>query len=387
MEILEIVSGAQINGAVVHCALLCKEFVRRGHGVTVVCRHGAKFIELIGDAPVKIIESDLHRFPFDEVRRIGAIVRESGIQVIHTHMTRAHNFGVVLRRFARVPCIATAHSHIIQPLTWMFNDHVIAVSEATRRFQQSRNFVRTANIDTVYGFTDYDRQAAVPDEARMEVRTSFGLSEDTPVFGIIGDIIPRKGHLHLVRALDEIRRAIPNVVMLVVGDPKRKMGEQYYQQVKEEAERLNVAGNILWAGYRNDVDRIMRALDVYVLASLDEMFPVAALEAMAARRPIVATNVGGVPECLTDESTGLLVQRADAPALAAAIRRLLTDREFAGELAARAHALVRDEFSVRSQAPRLEAVFERAIGRFGPRRAQTQGAADNAPGAGTHQNR
>ena len=164
--------------------------------------------------------------------------------------------------------------------------------------------------------------------------------------------------------------------MLVVGEANRKIGDQYLRLVKEEARRLDVEDSIIWTGYRSDVANVMRALDVYVLASLDEMFPVAALEAMAARRPIVATNVGGVPECLTHELTGLLVPRADPTALAAAIRRLLGDRQFAGRLAERAHDQARDQFSVQSQAPRIEAVFQRAIERFGPVRA-ARGTAGN----------
>ena len=208
MEILEIVSGAQINGAVVHCALLCREFTRRGHEVTVVCRHDSKIKTLLPSG-LRVIESDLHKLPFDEVRRIGAIARETGTQVIHTHMTRAHNFGVVLRRFCNIPCVATAHSHIVQPLTFMFNDRVIAVSDATRRFQQSRNLVRAANIDTVHGFADYERQAAVRADAGAQVRAGFGLGPQTPVFGIIGDIQPRKGHLYLVRALSRDQAVDP----------------------------------------------------------------------------------------------------------------------------------------------------------------------------------
>jgi len=240
MVILEIVSGAQINGAVVHCAMLSKELARRGHSVTLLCRQDAKVIQLVADTPVKVVESDLHRFPFDEIKRISALVRREGIQLIHTHMTRAHNFGVVLRRFAGVPCIATAHSHILQPLTWMFNDHVIAVSDKTRQFQQSRNFVRTSNIETVHGFTDYERQAIVPAAARAAVRSSLGLREDAPVFGVIGDIIPRKGHLYLARALAEIIRVLPDVRMLVVGDPKRKMGHVYYKQVLQEVDFVDL---------------------------------------------------------------------------------------------------------------------------------------------------
>jgi glycosyltransferase involved in cell wall biosynthesis len=363
MEILEIVSGAQINGAVVHCAQLSRELARRGHGVTVVCRHGAKIEGLLADAPVRIVESDLHRLPFDELRRIGAIAREAGIDVIHTHMTRAHNFGVALRRFAGIPCVATAHSHIIQPLTWVFNDHVIAVSDATRRFQQSRNLVRPSRIETVHGFMDYERQSAVRSGARAAVRAELGLLDETPVFGIIGDIIPRKGHEHVIQALAQIVSDIPEVRMLVVGDPKRSMGQRYFERVRELAARLGVDKQIVWAGYRTDVLDVLTAIDVYVLASLDEMFPVAVLEAMAASRPIVATRVGGVPECLEDEITALLVPPADPAALGGAIRRLLTDRDFAAELGRRAHVTARDRFSVESQAPRVEAVFERVVAR------------------------
>ncbi len=362
MEILEIVSGAEINGAVVHCALLTRELVRRNHSVTVLCRHDAKIRRLLAGVPVRIVESDLHRFPFDELRHIGAMILEQGIEVIHTHMTRAHNFGVLLRRFGRVPCVATAHSHIVQPLTWMFNDRVIAVSNATKRFQQAHNFVRADRIETVYGFTDYERLAAVPAETGAEVRRELGLSADTPVFGIIGDIIPRKGHLHLIRALSELVQFIPQVRMIVVGDPKRKIGRLYHERILAEANRLGVDRHILWTGYRSDIPSIMRALDVYVLASLDEMFPVAALEAMAARRPIVATDVGGVPECLTDEDNSLLVPSADPASLALAIRRLLTDRDLADRLAERAQTLARQQFSVQSQAPRVEAELRRAVG-------------------------
>jgi glycosyltransferase involved in cell wall biosynthesis len=377
MEILEVVSGAEINGAVVHCALLSKELARRGHSVTLLCRPGAKVMGLVADAPVALVESDMHRFPFDELRRVRDLARERGVEVIHTHMTRAHNFGVGLRRFARIPCVATAHSHIVQPLTWMFNDYVIAVSAATQRFQLRRNFVRPDRIETVHGFMDYDRQAAVPADARSIVRAELGLDDTTPVFGIIGDIVPRKGHLYLVRALAEIVQRSPNVRMIVVGDPKRKMGHQYNELVRAEAKRLGVDSSIVWAGYRTDVLNVMRALDVYVMASLDEMFPVAALEAMAARLPIVATRVGGIPECLTDEESALLAPPEQSSELATRILRLLTDPALAARIARRAHDLARDQFSVRSQAPRIEAVFDRVIERFrseaGPSRAVRSG--------------
>lgn len=362
MNILEIVSGAEVNGAVIHCLLLTRSLARRGHSVTLLCRPNAYIAGQLVNDDVDIAISDMHRLPMDELRRVAGICRERRIDIIHTHMTRAHNFGVCLRRFCNIPCIATAHSHIVQP-HWMFNDHVVAVSEATRQFQRRRNFVRDQRIETVHGFMDYPRFAQVGCEAGREIRTELGIGADTPLIGIIGDIIPRKGLLHLVRALPGIVQTSPLVRLLVVGEPKR--GTKYYEQVRAEAMRLKVDDKILWAGHRNDVPSVMAALDVYVLASLDEMFPVAVLEAMASGCAIVATRVGGVPECVEDGESALLVPSESPDALSQAISALLGNPELRQRMGRRACEVARSRFSVESQTPRIEAVFERVIARSG----------------------
>ena len=311
MNILEIVSGAEVNGAVVHCLLLTRSLAARGHRVTLLCRENAFIANQLAQSDVEILTSDMHRFPFDELRRLAGLCQERRIDIIHTHMTRAHNFGVCLRHFCKIPCVATAHSHIVQP-HWMFNDHVVAVSEATRRFQRVKNFVRENRIETVHGFMDYPRFAQVSSEARSRVRREWGMAETSPLLGIIGDIIPRKGQLHMVRALPQILSSFPEARLAIVGEPKR--GNEYFQKTHSEAARLGVMDRILWTGHRNDIPDVMAALDIYVLASLDEMFPVAVLEAMAAQRAIVATKVGGVPECVENNQTALLIPPEDPQA-------------------------------------------------------------------------
>ena len=360
MNILEIVSGGEVNGAVVHCVLLSKELARLGHSVTLLCRHNSKLIPLLEGSPVEIIESDMHRIPMNELKRVTALAHERKIDLIHTHMTRAHNFGVCLRRFSGIPCIATAHSHIVQ-FHWMFADYVISVSDATKQFQRRRNFVRESRIETVHGFMDYDRVSNVSCSARNEVRSSLGIGEKTPLIGIIGDIIPRKGHIFLIRALPAILVRRPEARLLVVGSPKRKIGEEYFQKIQAEAQSLGVADKIIWAGYRSDIPQTLAALDVYVSASLDEMFPVAVLEAMAAKAPIVATSVGGVPECLKHCETALLVPSGDPLRLGDTISQLLEDSVLASRLATRAQQVAHENFSLASQAPRIEAVFRQVI--------------------------
>lgn len=360
MNILEIVSGAEVNGAVIHCMLLARGLAKRGHRVTLLCRPNAFIAQQLAHDDIEIIPSDMHRLPLDELKRIAQECKRREIEVIHTHMTRAHNFGVCLRGMTRIPCVATAHSHIVQP-HWIFNDHVVAVSDATRCFQRRRNFVRQNRIETVHGFMDYSRFASVPVEAGLAIRSEWNVPPSAPLLGIIGDIIPRKGQLFLVRAYAMIRRQFPNARLVVVGEPKR--GTEYYERARAESEKLGVGADIIWAGHRNDIPQVMSALDVYVLASLDEMFPVAVLEAMAAGRAIVATRVGGVPECITHGSTGLLVAPTDHEALANAIVQLLGDPDSRMEMGQRASGVARTEFSVESQTPRMEEVFERVISR------------------------
>jgi len=350
MNIMEIVSGADVNGAVVHCLLLTRELMRRGHRLTLVCRPNAWIATQLAGEPVDIIESDLHRWPPDELRRLAVIAREHSIDVLHTHMSRAHFFGVLLRWLSGVPSVATAHNRHIQ-LHWMCNDRVIAVSEATGRFHRTYNFVRRTRLDVIHNFVDYRRFAAVDENKRALVRAGFGVAPASLLIGSIADVIREKGLIHLVRALLPVRRVVPAARLLVVGG----RSASYRAEIERAADQLGVASMITWAGWRSDVADIMQALDVFVLPSLEENFPLVIAEAMAAGLPVVATAVGGVPECVSAGETGVLVPPADADALADALIGLLRDASLRRRLGEAAQERVRRLFAPEVQVPRIEA--------------------------------
>ena len=165
MNIMEIISGTRVNGAILHCLLLSRELARRGNRITLVCRPGSWIGERAAEDGIEVVRSDLHRWPVNELRRLAGIVRQRKIDVIHTHTSRSNFFGVLLRWFSGAPSVATAHSRHLQ-LHWMFNDRVIAVSEATRHYHRAQNFVRASRIETIHNFIDYPRLLAVPSDAR-----------------------------------------------------------------------------------------------------------------------------------------------------------------------------------------------------------------------------
>ncbi len=357
MHIMQVISGEGFNGVVLHCVLLSRELARRGHRVTLLCWPNSAIAREVADDPgIEVVTSDLHRWPTAELKRVASIVHQREVDVIHAHNSRAQFFAILLRWMTGVPSVATANSRHFQ-LHWMFNDRVIAASEANRRYQRRFNFVRASRIETIHNFIDHRCFDQVPPEARGEVRASLGIDDDsTPLLGAIGNVIPRKGMAHFVDALPQIVEEVPQARLAVVGSTG---DTKYVEQVKSKARRLGIERAMIWTGHRRDIARLMAALDIFVLPSLEETLPLSILEAMAARLPVVATAVGGVAECVSDQRTGLLVPPADSASLAEAVLKLLHDPSKRRQLGQAGRERVLKEFSVESQVREIENALAR----------------------------
>ncbi len=147
----------------------------------------------------------------------------------------------------------------------------------------------------------------------------MGLPTDARVVGVVGRLEARKGHRHFIEAMARIVTCEPRAVGLVVGEGKEKSALQ------AQCDALGLGEAVRLAGYWPDLPEAFAALDVFVLPSLMEGHPLAILEAMAAGKPVVATDVGGNREAVEPGITGLLVPPADPGALAEGILSLLRD--------------------------------------------------------------
>ena len=359
MNIMEIVSGVGVNGAIYHCLMLTRELVRRGHRLTLVCHRKAWIAKQLASDPVEVVESDLRRWPPGELRRIIAVAQSRRIDVVHTHMSRAHFFGVLLRWFGGIPCVATAQSRHLQ-LHWMFNDRVIAVSHTTRRYHRTYNLVRAGRIVTIHNFIDYDRWAGASGEAGARFRASLGAEDSARLIGVVGHVNQRKGQIYLVQAMPKILAAVPEARLVLVGDD---FDVEYVASVRAASEELGLGSRVVWTGHRDDVCDILPALDLVALPSSEESLPLSLLEAMAAGLPVVATTAGGIPECVADGETGTLVPPADVDALAEAIIPLLRDPSLRRRYGEAGRRRVREHFSPEVQTARIESVFASVVRR------------------------
>lgn len=285
------------------------------------------------------------------------MLRDREIDVIHTHASRAHFFGVLLRGATGISVVATAHAHRLQG-HWAFNDHVITLSAAGDRFQRW-NLVRRSHRSVVHQFVDVDRFAPPDAAERLVARGSIGVDPGVPVVGYVGSLFREKGVQDAIAAWRRVADAVPAARFVIAGDGPADFVRQLQTAVAAHAS----PDRVRWLGRRSDIPRVMSAIDVLVLPSHDEAAPIVALEALAAGVPVVATRVGGTPEYVADGETGVLVPSGDRKALSDALILLLSDDGLRAQYGRRARLHVVERFSLARQAARVEAVLARAAAR------------------------
>jgi len=194
------------------------------------------------------------------------------------------------------------------------------------------------------------------DRGRADARASLGYTDHDVVVGTTSRLgEERKGVAQFIDMAGEVARAHPQTRFLIVGDGHLR------PRLEAQAADLGLAGRIIFTGWRSNVPELVAAMDVFVMPSLFEGGPTTVLEAMAMRKPVVATNVGMVPEVIEHGRTGLVVPPGDAPALAAGVMQLLSDDDARCRMAeaARAHAL--QDFSIDRMVERYLATFAEVV--------------------------
>jgi len=156
-------------------------------------------------------------------------------------------------------------------------------------------------------------------------REEFGLNRDDMVIGAIGYFAPLKGYDDLIKAMPLILEVVPRARLLITGEAIYPAYRDYKKKLRDLIDRLGLADTVIFAGQRDDLPQVLNTLDIFVLPSWTEGFGRANLEAMAAGKPVVSTNVGGIPEVVVDGETGILVPPHDPTTLAQAVIRLAED--------------------------------------------------------------
>jgi glycosyltransferase involved in cell wall biosynthesis len=192
------------------------------------------------------------------------------------------------------------------------------------------------------------------------VRNEFGWSSAEHLVGVVGRLDWWKGHEYFLKAIAQASQQNPHLRGLIIGQPETSLHNQlYFQELQALTLSLGLKDKVVFTGFREDVPRLMAALDVVVLSSAEpEPFGRVVIEGMAAAKPVVATAAGGVLDIITDRIDGLLVPGKDAPALARAILWLLSNKEQAEQMGRAARQRVTEKFTVPYQVGVIQKVYD-----------------------------
>jgi glycosyltransferase involved in cell wall biosynthesis len=260
------------------------------------------------------------------IQSVRDYLSRNDIALLHTHGYKANFYGLAAARGVSVRTIATSHNWpgrtlslrsygLLDRLQLRFFDRVCAVSETVRQ-SLLQALVPDGKITVVQNGIDYERFLDGQPVLRNSLQTKEGL-----LVGYVGRLAPEKDLHSLLRAAKAILSTLPSVSFVLCGEgPERRSLENLVSE-------LGIEKNVFFLGQRSDVPDIYSSCTVVVLPSLTEGMPLAILEAMAAKKPVVASRVGAIPKIIEDGKSGLLVEPGNAKELESALLRLLLSPE------------------------------------------------------------
>ncbi|MBA2733271.1 MAG: glycosyltransferase family 4 protein [Acidobacteria bacterium] len=320
--------------------------------------------------------SYFHPGPFWRgVHRFARELHRHRIDLIHcADMTGAYHAGAAAK-WRRTPLLCHIRSNFPNfelrykpPLLAV--DRFAFVSHATWR-----NFNKIFRVHKSHGTVVYDWAPPPPlrsldgAAARQRVRRELGMESDAPVFGMIARIAPQKDFETLLNATARVVALLPSARLLLVGEYQATKNDaaypeyyEYYQRLRRLIEEKQLSEHVIFMGFRDDIPDLLRAMDVMVLCTHSEGLPLVLLEAMGLGCPVIATSVGGVPELVLHNETGLLHEHADDEELARQILLLINDKQKAVALAEGGRRFVSTRFSRERTVKDVKDLYLRLLG-------------------------
>lgn len=298
--------------------------------------------------------------------RLARLLKARGADILHTNSLKADLLGGVAARMARIPVIWHVRDRIADDYLPGFAarafrlccrvmpDYIIANSHATMATLSTGTAVRAAVVHS--GSTN--RQLKVVHDGISDFGLSPRLLETmTPIIGLVGRISPWKGQHIFIEAASEVIRRYPGAEFQIIGSAM--FGEEDYEaELAKQVETLGLKKNIHFLGFCEDVFDRINSLDILVHAStVGEPFGQVVVEGMVAGKPVVATRGGGVPEIVVDGETGYLVPMDNAPAMAEALIKLLSNPEAAHRMGLRGRARVLQHFTIDITTHKIQDIY------------------------------
>ena len=366
MRILHLIQKPQLRGAEIFACQLAAHLVRRGHQCKVVSLFpGEAVLPFSVDQPPIATHQRMRWFDLPGWWRLNRLVREFKPDIIQANAADTLKYAVFSRLVFRWNSIVVFRNanlmssfldgwlkRVLNKWTLQLADQIISVSDGCSGDLVSKLGVSGTKISTVEIGIELEDQTG----SRTLGPVDLGLdnsSPEGPLLVSVAGFVPEKNHEGLIRIFNQIRKSFPTARLLLVGvGPLMK-------KIEEQVSDLGLTGTVIFLGRRTDVLRILGACDALLMPSFIEGLPGAILEAMYTRCVVVANAVGGIPDVVTNNVTGILAKAGDEQDFAEAVFRVIPDADARQKITETAYAMVSTRFDNRIMAGRFEEIYAR----------------------------
>jgi glycosyltransferase involved in cell wall biosynthesis len=380
LRVLEILVSSSLGGGPAHVHDVIARLPPAEFAITVGAPPGGPYVEAFQRLGADVVEVAADRLSLRALRSVVRLVRERGIQLVHSHGKGAGLYGRLAARAAGIPAIHTFHGlhYAGYPAGLRFayralerglarlSHTLVHVSESQAREARRLGLMPEGRSRVIVNGIDAARVRALAAERSLP-REALALPQGALVIGTIARFDPVKALDVLLDALPALAERVPEVALLLVGHGREE------RRLHARANDLRIARQVVFAGGIPDAARCLPAMDLFVSASLGEGLPLTLLEAMACGLPVVATRVPGHVDVVEDGVTGLLVPPRDPAALAEAIAVLLGDKPRRRQMGAAGRERVARHFSADRMAAEVADLYRQAAGSFPRRRFEGPG--------------
>lgn len=367
LRVLQIVDGFRMGGAENKLVELIAHLNKEKFDVTLANVGPAGALEnKFSQLGVEIFHCP-RRFAFDPapVWQLSRLMRQREIDVVQTTLLWADLVGPIAAALAKVPVVLSWEtvSHEGDPFhnnfqrrvgyQWAMKgvDVIVPVSEEIKRSLIRRRKIPAEKIRVIHYGVDLKKFCFSGRAVMLAKRAEVGATAETILFGVVARLEPPKGHRYLLAAFPEVIKKYPQVHLLLIGDGALRA------ELEAQTLALGLQSHVTFLGARHDVSELLNALDFFILPSVSEGLPNVLLEAMACAKPVMATDVGGIPEVVRHGENGYLVPPGETPALQNMILQSLAERAQWSELAQRGRKTVETSFSLEYQMSQFEALY------------------------------
>ena len=362
LRLLLVVDSLEVGGAERHVADLALALAGKGHDVEVACSVAGALSGPLEEAGVTVrpLTRSLvkRRVGPAYAARLRRIVKREGFDLAHAHIYSSAVAAALATLGTGTPLVITEHTEALWQ-GWAARLVSGWASRRARRMIAVSSVIRDRLIER--DRVPHERITVIPNAVSRISGDGSGADPppdlgDGPRVGIVARLQPEKGVADFVKAAARVAGSVPETGFIVVGDGPLR------DELPVLAERLGVRDRIRFLGTRSDVGALMALMDVIAVPSLSEGSPLVTLEAMAAGVPVVASEVGGIPDQIRHRREGLLVPPGDASSLADAILELLRDPARARTLGEEGYRRATSEFAHETMVARVEGVYRSALG-------------------------